>query len=294
MGHLHRGAWYTARVQVPATVVLAVLAGALLHAAWNALLKSSEAKQLDSAALAAGAGILALGAALWMPLPTPAAYPWLVTSALIHIVYFAALVRAYQLGDLSFTYPIMRGGGPVVVALASALGVGDVLSPTQVAGVALVSVGVLAFASQPSADPATLRMSLAVALVNAVVIGAYTLVDAQGARLSGAPVSYALWFFVLNGVVISTITLMQRRTAMPLYLQWHWRRAAISGACTVGSYAVALWGMTQAPIGLVAALRETSVVFAALIGAVFLGEPLTLRRTLATLCVVAGLVVLRS
>jgi len=280
-------------MEISLPVTLAVLGAALLHAAWNALLKSGADKQLDAVGLAAGSGAVALAAAPFLPAPAPASYPWIAASALVHIAYFWALAGAYRWGDMSFSYPIMRGGGPLIVALAGGAAFGETLAGGQMLGVLLISAGILAFATHPASDSMALRKSLAFALANAVVIAAYTLIDAKGARLSGAPVSYTLWFFVANGLVILALGCLQRGATVPRHLLRHWRTPVFGGACAVGAYAVALWAMTKAPVALVAALRETAVVFAAVLGAMFLKERFTARRAAATAAVLAGLVVLR-
>jgi drug/metabolite transporter (DMT)-like permease len=256
-------------------VTAAVLGAALLHAAWNALVKGSADKQLDSYAVAAGSGPLALLALPCLPLPAPAAWPWLAGSAAVHILYFVFLAGAYRWGELSYVYPVMRGGGPMIVALTGGLAFREILQPAEWLGVALVCAGILAFAS------------------GACVIGAYTLIDAAGARASGAPVSYAFWFFVANGLVICLLGLVQRGSALPAYFQRHWLRALAGGACALGAYSIALWAMTRAPVALVAVLRETSVIFAAVIGALVFREKMTRRRLVATGAVLAGLVALR-
>ena len=279
--------------EISLPVTLAVLGAALLHAAWNALLKAGGDKQLDAMGVAAGSGVVALAAAPFLPAPAPESYPWIAASALVHIAYFWALAGAYRWGDMTFSYPIMRGGGPLIVTVAGGAAFGETLGSGQLAGVLLISAGILAFASHTAADPAAQKKSLAFALLNACVIAAYTLIDAKGARLSGAPVSYALWFFVLNGAVIFALACLQRGTAAPRHLARHWRVPLLGGALALGSYAVALWAMTRAPVALVAVLRETAVVFAAVLGALFLKESFTPRRVAATLAVLAGLVALR-
>ena len=269
-------------------MTLAVLGAALLHAAWNTLVKSSEDKQLDTFALAAGCGLIGVLLLPFLPLPAPASWPWLAGSALVHIVYFVFLAGAYRWGELSYVYPVMRGGGPMIVAASGALLFGEVLRSTEWLGVLFICSGILAFASGRHDPRAT-----AFALGNAVVIGAYTLIDAQGARASLAPVSYTLWFFVANAVAIIAMGLLQRGRAVPAYLRRHWLRALIGGACSVGSYAIALWAMTRAPVALVAVLRETSVIFGAVMAAVVLKEKLTRRRLVATGAVLSGLIVLK-
>jgi len=280
-------------MEIPLPVALAVLGAALLHATWNAVLKSGADKQLETIGLAFGSGVVALVAAPLLGVPARESWPWIAASATVHIAYFWLLAGAYRWGDLSFSYPIMRGGGPLIVAIAGAAAFGEVLPWAETFGVLFICAGILAFATHPSPDPRALRKSLAFALANACVIAAYTLIDAKGARLSGAPVAYALWFFVVNGVVITTIGLLQRGYAVPQHFLRRWGSTFGGGALAVLAYGIALWAMTRAPVALVAVLRETSVAFAALIGALFLKEPFTPRRVVATLAVLAGLVALR-
>jgi uncharacterized membrane protein len=275
-------------VEISLPVTLAVLGAALLHAGWNALVKSSADKQLETVAVSAGAGLISLALAPWLAFPAPESWPWLAASALVHILYFLFLAGAYRFGDLSYTYPLMRGGGPMIVAVVGAVALGEVLPVAQTLGVLLICTGILGFAAG-----AHDRRATAFALANAVVIAAYTLIDAQGARASGAPVSYTLWFFVANGVVITSLGFAQRGPATASYLTRNWRRSLLGGAFSVAAYAVALWAMTRAPVALVAVLRETSVLFAAAIAALVLKERFTRRRLFATGAVLAGLVALR-
>jgi len=269
-------------------VTLAVLGAASLHAGWNALLKGSADKQLDTVALSVGSALIGLAIAVWLPAPARESWPWLAASALVHILYFMFLANAYHWGELSYAYPIMRGGGPVIVALAGTAVFGEVLAPAPTLGVALVCAGIVAFAAG-KADP----RATAFALGNAAVIAAYTLIDAKGARASGSPVAYALWFFIANGVVLYSWAGMRRGAAVPRYLVAHWPRILIGAALTTGSYGVALWAMTRAPVALVAVLRETSVIFGAVIAYFVLNEKFTRRRLAATGAVVLGLVLLK-
>jgi len=280
-------------MEIPLPVALAVLGAALLHAGWNAFLKSGTDKQLDAIGIAVGSGAVALAAAPFMGVPAPASWPWLAASALVHIAYFWLLAGAYRWGDLSFSYPIMRGGGPLIVTVSGVMVFGEVLPWAETLGVLLISAGILAFAAHTARDAVAQRKSLRFALGNAAVIAAYTLIDAKGARLSGAPVAYALWFFVANGAVMLALGYALRGAAAPRHVLRRWRLTFGGGAGAVLAYGTALWAMTLAPVALVAVLRETSVVFAAALGALFLKEPFTARRAGATLVVLAGLVALR-
>jgi drug/metabolite transporter (DMT)-like permease len=274
--------------EISLPVTLAVLGAALLHAGWNALLKSSADKQLDTVAISVGAGIVGLAVAPWLAFPAPESWPWLAGSAVVHIFYFMLLAGAYHWGELSYVYPIMRGGGPVIVALVGAAVFGEVLPLAPTLGVALVCAGIVAFASGRAHRRATLF-----ALANAAVIAAYTVIDAKGARASGSPVAYTMWFFVANALVIYAYAGLRRGAEVPRYLARNWTRILIGAVFTTGAYGIALWAMTRAPVALVAVLRETSVIFAALFGALFLGEKFTHRRLVATGAVLAGLITLR-
>jgi drug/metabolite transporter (DMT)-like permease len=182
----------------------------------------------------------------------------------------------------------MRGGGPVIVALAGTAVFGEVLGAGQYVGVALICAGIIAFAYGRHERRATLF-----ALGNALVIAAYTLIDGRGVRVSGSPVAYTLWFFVATAVAVYAYAGLRRGAEVPRYLVRNWPRMLVGATLTTGSYGVALWAMTQAPVALVAVLRETSVLFGAVIGALFLGEKMTRRRLVATGAVLAGLVALK-
>jgi drug/metabolite transporter (DMT)-like permease len=275
-------------MEISLGVTLAVLGAALLHATWNVLVKAGGDKELETINIAVGSGLIALAAALFLPAPARASWPWVAGSALVHILYFIFLAGAYRWGELSYTYPVMRGGGPMIVALVGALVLGEVLPLHETLGVLLICAGIFAFASGRHDRRAT-----AFALANAVVIAAYTLIDGQGARASGAPASYTMWFFTANGVVIFGYGLGRRGAAVGAYWRAHWQRALIGGACAVGAYGIALWAMTRAPIAVVAVLRETAVIFGAFIAYFVLHEKLTRRRLAATGAVMLGLVALR-
>ena len=275
-------------MEISLGVTLAVLGAALLHATWNVLVKAGGDKQLETINIALGSGLVAFIAALFLPAPARASWPWVAGSAFVHILYFMFLAGAYRWGELSYTYPVMRGGGPMIVALVGALVLGELLPLHQTLGVLLVCAGILAFAAGRHDGRAT-----AFALANAVVIAAYTLIDGQGARASGAPASYAMWFFVANGVVILIYGLLRRGRAVGVYWQRNWLRALVGGTCALGSYGIAIWAMTRAPIAIVAVLRETAVIFGAFIAWFVLKEKMTRRRLAATGAVMLGLVALK-
>jgi len=273
-------------------VVAAVLCGALLHAGWNAVVKASSDKALDTAVIHTMASLVALPLLAVVGLPPAAAWPYILASVTIHIGYYIALVGAYQHGELGLTYPLMRGTAPLLVALSAAATVGESLSPLAWAGVLGVSCGVLALGLSRHAMDSPRAVGFA--LANAVVIALYTIVDALGTRTSGDALQYVAALFALEGWPFGLIVLARRGWGRA----WPYARrrapVALVGACaSLASYGIALWAMTRAPVATIAALRETSVLFAALLGTWLLKETFTLRRAIGTAVIVAGVMALR-
>ena len=273
-------------------LVGAVLFGALLHAGWNALVKSSADKALDTALIHLLGSLITIPLVLLLGWPAAAAWPYIAASVTIHIAYYIALTGAYRHGDLGLTYPLMRGTAPLLVALSATLTVGEHLTAFGWAGVVGVSCGVLVLGLTRHALDS--RRAVAFALANAVVIAIYTVVDALGARASGNALQYVATLFALDGWPFALMVLSRRsRAVVGPYVRMRWP-AALGGACaSLGSYGIALWAMTQAPVATVAALRETSVLFAVLLGIWFLKEKFTRQRALGTLTIVAGVMALR-
>jgi drug/metabolite transporter (DMT)-like permease len=218
----------------------------------------------------------------------------MAASVAVHVGYYATLAGAYRAGDLSHGYPIMRGTAPLLVAVATSLWLGEALSPAGWAGVLLICGGVLSLALvKNAAGGGASRQATAWALANAAIIAVYTLADGAGVRASGDALRYVVWLFVFMGLPFGLAVLAWKRGAFVAHAARHWRRG-LAGAVLSGiSYGVALWAMTRAPIAIVAALRETSVIFAALIGAWLLKEGHLRERLLGAGAVLAGLVALR-
>ena len=273
-------------------IVGAVLFGALLHASWNALVKSSDDKAMDTALIHLLGSLMAIPLVLVVGLPPMVAWPYIAASTVIHIGYYIALTGAYKHGDLGLTYPLMRGVAPLLVALSAALTLGEVLSPLAWAGVLGVSCGVLVLGLSRHAldSPKAVRF----ALTNAVIIAIYTVVDALGVRASGNAAQYVAALFLIDGWPFALIVFWRRGGALVWpYARRRWPVAAGASLASFGSYGIALWAMTRAPVASVAALRETSVLFAALLGAWFLKEAFTPRRIIGILTIVAGVMALR-
>ena len=273
-------------------IALAVLVGALLHASWNALVKAGADKALDTALMNLIGGVLALPLIAVAGWPAATAWPWLLASAAIHVLYYTLLTAAYRHGELALTYPLMRGVAPLLVALGSAGLFGEALSTGSWAGVLAVSGGVLVLGL--SRHGLESGRAVVLALANAVVIAGYTVVDGHGVRASGNAVGYVATVFVLNALPFGAVVLAQRGwRAAARHARERAPLTALGAAASLGSYGIALWAMTRAPVASVAALRETSVLFAALIGAWHLHERFTPRRVLGTAAILAGVAALR-
>jgi len=282
-------------------VVAAVLAGAVLHAAWNALVKSSGDKPLDTALVHLLAAGLALPFALVAGPPSAAAAPFIAASLVIHIGYYIALAGAYQHGEMGMTYPIMRGTAPLLVALGSGLVLGESPSAAAWLGILGITLGVALVGLAHPGEALHHGKALAFALGNAMTIACYTFIDGIGvrieARASGDVWSYVMWLFVLDGFAYPLLVWWRRssdgRRAALVYAQRRWPLATLGGAASIGSYAIALWAMTRAPVASVAALRETSVLFAVVLSTWLLKERFGRQRALGALVIVAGVVALR-
>jgi drug/metabolite transporter (DMT)-like permease len=273
-------------------VTFAVLGAALAHATWNAMIKSSRDVLLDLTLVTSLAGLAAAPLLLVVTPPARESWPYIAGSVVTHIAYYIALVGAYRAGDLSHGYPIMRGLAPLIVSVCALAWLGEAPAPTVWIGVLLIcggvlSLGLVGFHWRKS------RVSTRWALANAVIIAIYTLIDAAGVRASGSPAGYVLWLFVLDALPFPFMVFMVTRTQLLSYATRFWPRGLIGGVLSAGAYGIALWAMTRAPVAAVAALRETSVIFAALIGAWLLKEGHVARRVAGAVTVAAGVVALK-
>jgi len=281
------------------TVVLAVLFGALLHASWNALIKSSTDKELDTALIHSIGVVFAVPMLMVTGLPASAAWPYILASTLVHVGYYIALAGAYRHGDLGLTYPVMRGCAPLLVALGSHGLLGESISWQAWCGVAVICIGVLLLGLSRTASAPTAKRSKALrfALGNAAIIAAYTVIDGLGVRASGDATAYVAALFLLDGIPYMLLVLWQRgpagRQGAWTYMARRWHMASLGTLASLGSYGIALWAMTRAPVAVVAALRETSVLFAALLGTLWLREPFGPAKAFGVGLIVAGIMALR-
>jgi phosphonate utilization associated putative membrane protein len=272
-------------------VLALVLTGALLHASWNALVKSSSDKTLDTALIHVLCSLLALPALLVLGLPPLHVWPYVLASLVIHVGYYFALAGALKHGELGLAYPLMRGTAPLLVAIGSFVFLGEAVRPLGWLGIVMVCAGVLMLGM--SAGLLKHRKAVLFALSNAVLIAIYTVVDAQGARLSGHVGQYVALLFVLDGWPFAVLVYLQRKGQVWQYARARWPLATFGALASLGSYSIALWAMTVAPVALVAALRETSVLFAVILGAWLLRERWTRWRVIGASTIVCGVVALR-
>ena len=274
-------------------ITLAVLGAGFLHAGWNALLKSSPGGDalLDTATVVAGSALWGLAVVPFVPLPAAAAWPYMATSAVIHFGYYLTLAQAYRTGDLSFAYPLMRGTAPLIVALLGIAFLRELPTAPMALGILLISLGIVSIAFvQRRKHPATAAYW---AFANAALIAVYTLVDATGARSSGNAASYVSWLIFLEGLPFLVWVVARRGRIAVHYLKRSAARGLVGGACSLAAYGIVLWAMTRAPVAAVAALRETSVLFAALMGSLWLREGFGIARLAGAVSVVLGIAALK-
>lgn len=265
-----------------------VLFAALMHAGWNAIIKGAADKLMTAVLVSGFAALIAAIALPFLPVPAAASWPFLVVSPLLQALYFALVARCYHVSDMSQAYPLMRGAAPLLVAGAGALWMGEHLRLIAWAGIGVVCLGVLAMALGSG------RLHhVALPLSNAAVIAGYTLLDAAGARRAGSALSYTLWLFLLTALPLLAWALLSQRARFIAQLQQNATRGLGGGIGTLLSYSLALWAMTQAPVALVAALRESAILFGLAISALVLKEQPPRRRLVAAGIIALGVVVLR-
>ncbi len=275
-------------------VFLAVLFAAACHAGWNALIKVGLDPLSTTTLISIGSGIVALVFVPFVGAPALAAWPWLIASVVVHLVYFASLIESYRTGDLGQVYPIARGSAPLMTATATTIFIHEKLSIVGWAGILALVIGVLLLSARGGRELAEIdRRAIGFALFTALTICAYSVVDGVGARLAVNPNAYSLWLFIGIAVVMLPYAIYRDGPDVIPAMQRFWRRGLTGGALQVLSYGIAIWAMTVAPIAVVATLRETSVLFGAVIAVVVLKEPLRAVRIAAACMIVCGLILIR-
>ena len=292
-------------------VIGLLLAAALMHASWNALLKSDTGDRLATFGVIMLTGsLMSLPLAAFLPFPPQKAWLWLLASVIVHNFYYFFLLKAYATGDLSHTYPIARGLGPLLVAIFSGRLLGEYLRIQDGVGVALVSLGILTLAApQRLADGQPLthalrgrhRLATIYAALTGVTIAGYLFSDGLGVRAAGPTfdhkLSYIVWLNICEGPWMIVAALYLRPLSVATFLRKGprgWWRGAVGGAIATIGYAIAIWALAAGPIAHVAAVRESSVLFGAVMGALLLGEPFGSRRIVAAAVIVAGLILMNG
>jgi len=274
-------------------VFFAVLGAALMHAAWNAIVKVGLDRFSSILLMSIAQGGIAACLLPLFPLPLAEAWPWVVGSALLHIGYKLFLIRAYEHGDLSQVYPLARGTAPLIVALVGAAFLGETMTGGKWAAVLAIALGVILMSRNGGGLERLSRTALGYALGTACFTAAYTLVDGVGARIAATASGYTLWMFSLDACGMTAVAAATRGAGALRRLAPAWRSGVTAGALSLGAYWIAIWAFTLAPLALVAALRETSVMFAMLIGVFLLGERANSWRWLSVGLILAGVVLMR-
>lgn len=275
------------------TALVMVLIAAVLHASWNAIVKGSGDRALAMAAVAGAHVVVGGTALLFVETPAAAAWPFIIASAIIHYAYYAFLFLSYRFGDLSHVYPIARGIAPILVALGALVFAGEMLPPKGWAGVLAVSVGIGVLAFRRNGALVAERSAVMAALATGLMIASYSVVDGMGIRRSEAPPGYIAWIFFLEFPV--TLGVLGYRGATLATVPRRAAAVAFSGGLlSVLAYGLVLYAKTIAPLGAVSAVRESSVIIAALIGVVFFHERPWARRVLSALIVAAGVILLAT
>ena len=275
------------------TVMIIVLFAALLHASWNFLVKSTDNKYLSMSAVVLGHAPFALAALIFAPLPALAALPYLLGGVMLHLGYQLFLLASYRIGDLSQVYPLARGSSPLIVAGISVMLLGVHLSWIELTAVITIGSGIMSLTLVRRSDGLRNSRAALLAIVTGGFIASYSLVDGMGARAAGTALGFYGWLSVANAGLFAAVMRIVQPGTVSRVAGRHWRLALYGGGASFFAYAMVIWAFTMAPIPLVTALRETSIVFAVLLGVFILKERLDLLKVLATMCTLLGVGLLR-
>ncbi len=278
---------------MPLPVMIIVLFAALLHASWNFLVKRNADKHLSMSAVVLGHTPFAMLALVFAPWPDPASLPYIVGGAGLHVGYQLFLSASYRIGDLSQVYPLARGFAPLIVAGISGTLLGVHLSWVELAAVAAIGIGIMSLALVRRSDGLSNRRAALLSVITGGFIASYSLVDGLGARAAGTALGFYGCLSFVNGIVFAAVMRIVQPGVVTKVVCRDWRLALGGGGASFMAYAMVTWAFTVAPIPLVAALRETSIVFALLLGVLLLKERLDLIKALATLCTLVGIGLLR-
>ena len=274
-------------------VLLIVLFAAALHATWNALVKGASDKLVSMTAVVLGHVPFALLALLFVPLPDAASIPYIVGGAALHVGYQLFLYWAYRQGDLTQVYPIARGTAPLIVAACSVLVFREALTTLQLVAITTIGCGIMSLVLVRGSQGLYNPGGAALALITGCFVAGYSMVDGYGARAAGTPVGFYAWETILNAGAFALIVATTSPGVLRTTIRSHKKIIAIGGGASFVAYALVVWAFTQAPIAVVTALREISIVFALLIGVFFLRERLSLPKLVSAMLTMLGALMLR-
>lgn len=274
-------------------IFLAVLFAALLHASWNALVKSNSDTVVSMAAITLGHAPLAVIALPFVAAPAQESWPIMAVSVVVHVIYQISLILAYRLGDFTQVYPIARGSAPVIITVASLVLLDTALTVSQLTAIGLICTGILCLGLMRQTDGLRNPKAVGAALLTGMLIAGYSLLDGVGARLSGSAIGFIAWLTIFNAIIFTAIvTIFDRRVVFKVFTEGK-TTFLIGGSASVIAYVIVVSAMTVAPIAVVSALRETSTIFALGIGVLFLKEGLTPVKIVATMLSLGGVLWLR-
>jgi len=278
---------------MPLNIFLAIILAAFLHAVWNAMVKNEDNKYLAVTAIVLGHVPISVLIILLTPIPSVESIPFIILSALLHIGYEWYLLSAYRFGDLTKVYPIARGTAPILITIVSLIFLGVALSNFEILGIIIISLGILSLSLQ-GAKGIKNRSAVIYALVTGFFIMGYSITDGYGARVSNSFLSYMGWSFILNATIFPIILKINNKSEIITKTFKEGKKIFfIGGTLSYIVYGIVIWGFTQAPIALITALRETSIIFALLIGTFFLKEKFTLLKVIATFIIFFGVALLK-
>jgi drug/metabolite transporter (DMT)-like permease len=272
----------------PLVVVLLVLLAAILHACWNALVKIGGDRLMSTAMIALLSGVVVLPILPFVAPPAPASWPFIFGSVVIHFGYYYGLSRMYESGDFSLVYPLARGLSPLLVAIAAAAIGGEALDGLQLLGVSLVSLGIVSLMFGRGWPRGDHRTALLFAGFTCLTIASYSLCDGFGVRRAQSSLGYIVWLFAIDSLPFLLFAWTRRRGLLLAYIRRHWPVGLGGASMSALAYGIVIWAMGHSAMAGVVSLRETSVIFAAAIGALFMGESFGRWRILAAVIVAAG------
>ncbi len=274
-------------------IVALALSAALLHAGWNAMAKSGANPVFNIAAYQLVSTLICIASLPFVEVPATASWPMIFASVVIHTLYYFSLARTYQCGDLSQVYPLFRGLAPILVAIAAVIFAGEYLSLGGIVGVGVISVGIMSLAFSEKRSGGMSPQSLRWAITTSVLIATYTIIDGLGVRASEAPMGYIVWLFVFESIPVVTILMFSQRREWLAYVRGNPSQIVMGGVATTVAYGLVIFALSLGAMAIVSSLRETSVIFAALIGRFFLKEPFGSQRIRAAILVVVGILLMR-